>query len=179
MSITPGSASPSEDPPSVTWRLDPARSSVEFRVRHFYGLMTIKGQFGRFDGALTLGPQTMVHLTVEAESLDTGMAKRDTHLRSADFFDAAEHPQVRFVSDSATLDGETLRAHGELHAAGRQVPIDVVATVRQVDDEMEIESTAQVDQRELGMTWSPLGITRAPSTVVISGRLIRADGQPS
>jgi polyisoprenoid-binding protein YceI len=177
MSITPGSATPSEDPPSAIWRLDPARSSVEFRVRHFYGLMTIKGRFERFEGALTLGAQPMVQLTVEAESLDTGMAKRDTHLRSADFFDAAEHPQVRFVSDSATLDGETLTAHGELHAAGRQVPIDVVATVREVDDEMEIESTAHVDQRDLGMTWSPLGITRAPSTVVVSGRLVRADGQ--
>jgi polyisoprenoid-binding protein YceI len=177
VSITPGSASPSEDPPSAIWRLDPTRSSVEFRVRHFYGLMTIKGRFDRYEGKLTLGAQPMVQLTIEADSLDTGMAKRDTHLRSADFFDAAEHPQVRFVSDSATLDGETLTAHGELHAAGRQVPIDVVATVRQVDDEMEIESSAQVDQRELGMTWSPLGITRAPSSVVVSGRLVRADGQ--
>jgi polyisoprenoid-binding protein YceI len=177
MSITPGSSSSADGPPSAIWRMDPARSSVEFRVRHFYGLMTIKGRFSRYEGTLTLGAQPMVELTVEADSLDTGMAKRDTHLRSADFFDAAEHPQVRFVSDSATLDGETLTAHGELHAAGRQVPIDVVATVRQVDDEMEIESTAQVDQRELGMTWSPLGITRAPSTVVISGRLIRADGE--
>jgi polyisoprenoid-binding protein YceI len=176
MSITPGSASPSDGPPSAVWRLDPTRSSVEFRVRHFYGLMTVKGRFGQYEGALTLAAQPTVELTLEADSLDTGMDKRDTHLRSADFFDAAEHPQVRFVSDSATLDGETLTAHGELHAAGRQVPIDVVATVRQVDDEMEIESIAQVDQRELGMTWSPLGITRAPSTVVVSGRLVRADG---
>jgi polyisoprenoid-binding protein YceI len=176
MSTTPGSFSPAEDPQSAVWRLDPTRSRVEFRVRHFYGLMTIKGRFSQFDGALTLAGQPTVELTVQADSLDTGMTKRDTHLRSGDFFDAAEHPQVRFVSDSATLDGETLTAHGELHAAGRQVPIDVVATVRAVEDEMEIESTSQIDQRELGMTWSPLGITRAPSTVVISGRLVR-DGQ--
>jgi polyisoprenoid-binding protein YceI len=174
MSTTPGSSSPADAPPSAVWRLDPTRSSVEFRVRHFYGLMTIKGHFSSFEGALTLAGEPKVELTVQADSLDTGMGKRDTHLRSADFFDAAEHPEVRFVSDSATLDGETLTAHGELHAAGREVPIDVVATVRQVDDEMEIESTSEIDQRELGMTWSPLGITRAPSTVVVSGRLIRA-----
>src|SRR5271163_4316433 len=87
------------------WRLDPARSSVEFHVRHFYGLVTVKGSFSRYEGTLKLDPPPAVELTIEADSLDTKMAKRDKHLRSSDFFDAANHQQVRFVSDNVTLDG--------------------------------------------------------------------------
>ena len=66
---------------------------------------------------------------------------------------------------------------GELHAAGRHVPVEVEATLRQVGDELEVEASTRVDQRELGMTWSPLGITRAPSTLTVRGRLVRAEDQ--
>ena len=66
---------------------------------------------------------------------------------------------------------------GELHAGGRQVPVEVDATLRQVGDELQIEATTFVDQRELGMTRSPLGILRAPSKLLVSRRLVRAEGQ--
>src|SRR3954463_9534836 len=98
--------------PSITdgaWRLDPARSSVAFHVRHFYGLMTVKGEFADYEGTLDLGATPAVELTLQASSLDTKRAKRDEHLRSQDFFDVERHPQVRFVSDRAELDGDTLR----------------------------------------------------------------------
>jgi polyisoprenoid-binding protein YceI len=158
---------------SGSWRLDPARSSVEFQVRHFYGLMTVKGHFDRYNGTLDLDAQPAVELTVDADSLDTKLAKRDAHLRSAEFFDIAKHPQVRFVSDSIEHNGETARVHGTLHAAGRRLPVDVDATLREAGDELEIEAVARVDHRELGMTWSPLGIVRAPSTLIVRGRLVR------
>ena len=177
MSTTPSSVGSVPDHASGIWRLDPSRSSVEFHVRHFYGLMTVKGTFSRYEGTLTLDSPRVVELTIDADSLDTKMAKRDTHLRSADFFDVAKHPQVRFVSDSVTLDGERLTVRGELHAAGRQVPVEVEATLRQVGDELEIEASTRVDHRELGMTWSPLGIMRAPSTLIVRGRLVRAEDQ--
>jgi polyisoprenoid-binding protein YceI len=105
--------------------------------------------------------------------LDTKLAKRDEHLRSGDFFDVAGHPQVRFVSDSASLAGETLRVRGQLQAAGRQIPVELDATVREVDGELEIEALTEADHRELGMTWSPLGILRAPSKLIVRGRLVR------
>ncbi len=142
MSTTPGSATSVPDHASGTWRLDPARSSVEFHVRHFYGLMTFKGAFNRYEGTLKLDSPRAVELTIDADSLDTKLVKRDTHLRSADFFDVANHPQVRFVCDSATLDGETLTVRGELHSAGRHVPVQVEATLRQVGDELQIGASA-------------------------------------
>ena len=159
------------------WRLDPARSSVDFHVRNFYGLMTVKGHFEHYEGRLDLGAQPAVELTIDADSLDTKMSKRDDHLRSADFFDVANHPQVRFLSDSATLDGDALKVRGQLHAAGRHIPLDLDATVHNVDGELEIEAITHADHRELGMTWSPLGILRAPSKLIVRGRLVREEGQ--
>jgi polyisoprenoid-binding protein YceI len=156
-----------------SWRLDPTRSSVKFHVRHFYGLMTVKGEFADFDGTLDLGATPAVELTIQAASLDTNLAKRDEHLRSKDFFDAERHPQVRFVSDRAELDGDTLRVHGQLHAACRQIPLKLDATMREIDGELEIEAVTEADHRELGMTWSPLGILRAPSKLIVRGRLVR------
>jgi polyisoprenoid-binding protein YceI len=160
---------------SGTWRVDPARSSVEFHVRHFYGLMTVKGRFDRYRGSLDLAGRPAVELVVDAESLDTKVKQRDKHLRADDFFDVVNHPQVRFEADAATLDGTTLKARGRLHAAGKHIPLDVDATVTPVDGEFEIEATALADHRELGMTWSPLGILRAPSKLIVRGRLVREE----
>jgi polyisoprenoid-binding protein YceI len=161
---------------TATWRLDPTRSSVGFHVRHFYGLVTVKGQFASYAGTLKLGSESAVELTIDADTLDTKQAKRDKHLRSADFFDVERHPEIRFVSESATLEGETLKVRGQLRAAGKEIPVALAATVRAVGEEFEVEAVTQVDHRELGMTWSPLGILRAPSTLVVRGCLNRQEG---
>jgi polyisoprenoid-binding protein YceI len=155
------------------WALDPARSRVAFHVRHIYGQMTVRGEFSDYEGTLDLNGTPAAELTIQAASLDTKHGKRDKHLRSKDFFDVERHPQVRFVSDTAHLDGDTLRVRGQLHAAGRQVPLELDATVREVDGELEIEGVTEVDHRDLAMTWSPLGILRAPSKLIVRGRLVR------
>jgi polyisoprenoid-binding protein YceI len=159
------------------WRLDPERSSVEFHVRHFYGLTTVKGRFDRYDGTLQLNGRPAVELVIDADSLDTKHGKRDEHLRSADFFDVAKHPQVRFESDDAALAGDTLKVRGQLHAAGRSIALDIDAVVREVDGELELEASALADHRKLGITWSPLGILRAPSKLIVRGRLVPTEDQ--
>ena len=73
-----------------SWQLDRAHSSVEFHVRHFYGLMTVKGRFERYAGTIDLSDNPAVTLTIEADSLDTKHKKRDEHLRSKDFFDVEQ-----------------------------------------------------------------------------------------
>ena len=160
------------------WRLDPARSTVAFHVRHFYGLMTVKGQFARYEGTLDLSSDPAVKLTIDADSLDTGNRTRDKHLRSGEFFDVESHPQVRFLSENATLEGDTLTVVGGLYAAGKEIPLEVRARLRDVgiDGEIEIEAEVLADHRKLGMLWSPLGIMRAPSRLIIRGRLVRQEG---
>jgi polyisoprenoid-binding protein YceI len=164
-----------------SWRLDPEHSRVEFAVPHFYGLMTVKGHFDRYEGHLELGTSPAIELVIEAASVDTGNAKRDKHLRSDDFFDVEHHPEVRFVSETAVIEGDVLRAGGTLEAAGRQVPLRIDAELRSSGAGLEIDAATEVDHRELGITWSPLGIMRAPSRLIVSGLLLREDevGEPA
>ena len=157
-----------------TWILDPERSRVEFRVPLLYGVIgTVKGGFTRYRGTLDLEARPAIELAIDAAGIRTGKAKRDAHLLSPDFFDADEHPEVRFESEAAALDGETLRVRGTLHAAGASTPLDVTATVKSFGEELEIAAHAEVDQRKLGMTWSPLGTLRPPARLTVRGRLVR------
>ena len=135
--------------------------------------MTVKGHFDRFDGTLDLDGEPSVELTVDADSLETKNRQRDKHLRSANFFDVEHHPQVRFASDTATLDGETLSVRGRLYAGGADIPLAFEASIHGIDGELEAEAVTEVDHRKLRMTWSPLGILRAPSTLIVRGRLVR------
>jgi polyisoprenoid-binding protein YceI len=157
----------------VRWRIDPTRSSVEFHAHNFWGLAAVKGKFERYDGTLELYATPAIELTIDAASLNTNNKKRDTHLRSGDFFDVANHPQARFVSDSATLSGQQLKVRGHLHAAGKSVPVDLDATVRPVGDELAVEAETHANHTHLGMTWNRLGMLRTPSKLIVHARLVR------
>lgn len=82
------------------WVIDPDLSSVTFAVKHFWGLMTVRGHFTRFTGEADVTPDGVItaHLTIEADSVDTRQNKRDAHLRSSDFFDTARHPAIAFTT---------------------------------------------------------------------------------
>ena len=176
MSATPIDASAGRDNQYGRWRIDPERSSIEFHVRNLWGLQTVKGRFERYEGTLELAPPPSIALTIEADSLNTNNPQRDKHLRSADFFDIDNHPHVRFVSEMVTLDGERLDVRGELHAAGKSVPMELEGVIRPDGDEFEVDVTTLVDHRELGLTWNRLGMMRAPSKLIVRARLVRSDG---
>jgi polyisoprenoid-binding protein YceI len=163
----------------IRWRIDPTRSSVEFHARTFWGLSTVKGRFERYEGILALSDTPAVVLQIDAASLNTKNPRRDTHLRSSDFFDAENHPQVRFVSDSATLDGERLEVRGQLHAAGTSMPLELTATLRPNGDDLEIEAETHADHHRLGMTWNLLGMMKTPSRLIVHGRLVPDAGSSS
>jgi polyisoprenoid-binding protein YceI len=158
---------------ATRWRIDPTRSSVEFRVKGFWGMATVKGRFSRYHGTLDLAARPAIELTIEANSLDTANEKRDTHLRSPDFFDAERHPHLRFVSESATLDGERLHIRGVLRARGSSIPLELDATLRRVGDDVEIQGATEVDHRQLGMTWNQMRSIRTSSKLMVKGRLVR------
>jgi polyisoprenoid-binding protein YceI len=165
-------------PATRRWVVDPARSTVGFRVRNYWGLTTVVGHFTRFDGSYTVGPdERAVELIVDAGSLDTGIQRRDEHLRSSTFFDVEAHPHVRFTANDVTGAGNgKLRVRGELEAAGRKVSLSFEARVRVLEGELEAEATTLVDHRLLGLTFSPLGAVRSPSTVHVKARLTPSGG---
>jgi polyisoprenoid-binding protein YceI len=158
------------------WRLDSSASTAEFRVPHFWGLVTVKGHFERLDGYLELDDrgQCQMTLSIEAVSLHTGIKQRDKHLRASDFFDTDSHPEVRFRSTRVgDIADNRIHVEGELEAAGERLAMTLEPRIHQTDDRLEIDVTATVDQRQLGMTWSPLGMTRSPVTVTVHASLRR------
>jgi polyisoprenoid-binding protein YceI len=156
----------------TVWRIDPARSTVRFEVPNLWGLTKDAGRFDRFDGTLDLRREPAIRLTIDARSLDTGNARRDRHLSSDAFFGVEAHPQIVFTSETAALEGERLTVTGTLHTAGASAPLQLVATLRPAGQELELETTAEIDQRLLGMTFSPLGMIRRPTKLAVRGRLV-------
>jgi polyisoprenoid-binding protein YceI len=158
----------------MRWRLNQADSRAEFRVPHFWGLVTIKGHFNRLDGWLDIDenqPHRM-ELSIDVASLDTGNRVRDKHLRSAAFFDTEHHPEMHFRSTSASdaEDGH-LHVEGELEAAGNTVQLKLDPTLQQAGEELTIDVTTTLDQRKLRMTWNPLGMTKTPTTLTVHAHL--------
>jgi polyisoprenoid-binding protein YceI len=177
MQTTPRSSTPPR------WALDPQKSSVEFAVKTFWGLATVRGRFERFDGSYDAGPAGQsVELTIDAGSLDTGNGTRDQHLRSADFFHIADHPQVRFTSTRVRNTGDgTLHVEGGLEAAGVVVPLEFDAVMRHVGEELEVEAATTVDPQQFGMSAGLLGMIRPPARLHVTARLseTRAHTEPA
>src|SRR5215471_4414967 len=103
-----------------TWAIDPSHSSIEFVARHLM-VSKVRGRFGGLDGAITIAAdplQSSVHARVDTHSVDSGDAKRDEHLRSADFVDVDRYPNIEFQSTAVEDRGEgryTLRGDLTVH----------------------------------------------------------------
>jgi polyisoprenoid-binding protein YceI len=115
----------------MNWQIDPAHSHIAFSVRHMM-VAKVRGEFTRFDGAITLDEgrpdRTQVSIRIDAASIDTRLEARDQHLRSADFLDAEVYPSVDFVSRQVELLGsDRARLEGDLTIRGvsRPVVLDV------------------------------------------------------
>ncbi|MCD6727336.1 MAG: YceI family protein [Solirubrobacteraceae bacterium] len=124
--------------PVGIWVVDPTHSSVAFAVKHM-GIATVRGSFGDFEGSLGVGEdlaKSEVHGSVKVASIDTNEEQRDAHLRSADFFDADEFPEITFRSTRIEpIDDESSRVFGDLtmHGITREVRLDVVFQGTDID----------------------------------------------
>jgi polyisoprenoid-binding protein YceI len=144
-----------------TWSIDPVHSSAEFQVKHL-GLMTVKGFFERFGGTIVLADpieESRLDGRAEVASLTTRVPARDQHLRSADFFDADNHPDITFASTHVGGDAARLWITGALTIRGvtREVVIDAtvlgVARDPEGGERLGIEGRTEVDRRDFGLEW--------------------------
>lgn len=165
------------------WTLDAAGSSVTLRHKTIWGLATVRGAFGDLAGQAEIGADGSVRgqLEIGAASLDTGNAKRDKHLRSADFFNADEHPHIVAVLQRADLAGRTghpgdqVTVTGQLTAAGITRPLTFTATLAEVTESaVTVRAEAEIDRAQFGMTWNQLGMLRGPATISVVARFTRA-----
>ena len=103
-----------------TWVIDPSHSEISFSVRHLL-ISKVKGKFEKFDATFVTGESpldTKLTATAEVESINTGEANRDVHLRTNDFFNAAEFPTITFVSDGVVAEKDDLLVTGALTIRG-------------------------------------------------------------
>ncbi len=146
------------------WPLDPTHSSVEFAVRHMM-VATVKGTFKSLSGAVELDEadwrKSTITAEIDAASVDTGVADRDNHLRSPDFFDAAKHPKITFRSTSIEPDGDDSgKVHGELtiHGVARPVTLDVtyLGEIRDPWGNRRRGYSAEttLNRKDFGMNWN-------------------------
>jgi polyisoprenoid-binding protein YceI len=163
--------------------LDPVTTVLEFRVKHFWGAVTVRGRFGAVTGRLEVAASGAVSGTVEAEaaSVDTGNARRDTHLRSAEFFDAANRPAVVFSLDQALpLGNDKVRVTGVLMAPGRSQSIALDARLTDATAErVTVDGEVSVDRRAgFGMNWRPLGMASSTALLVVRGQFAKSTAKP-
>ena len=150
-----------------TWQLDPTHSSVEFSVKHMM-MTTVRGRFKDLKATL-MGDRDHpsdagVEAAIETASIDTGVADRDTHLRSGDFFDAEHFPQITFrstrVENPPKTEGDTFRVIGDLSIRGSamEVALDCEYQGRGTDPWGKTRAgfsfRTEIDRREWGLKWN-------------------------
>ena len=147
-----------------TFKIDPSHSTIGFKVRHMLG--AAKGKFTKFNGAIEVDrdhpEQSSVNVTIQTASIDTAIAKRDEHLRSADFFNVEKYPQITFKSRGVKQTGaNTGDIAGDLSMHGVTRPItlhvqllgDPQAAVKSSTTRWRV-STAPIRRSQFGLVFS-------------------------
>ncbi len=141
-----------------TWAIDPTHSEVGFVARHLM-VTKVRGSFTDVTGTVQVGQDigdSVANVTIKTASVSTGTADRDTHLRSADFFDVDTFPEITFVSTS--YDGDTLTGDLTIKGVTKPVTLDVefngVATDPWGNDKAAFEATGELNRTDWGLTWN-------------------------
>jgi polyisoprenoid-binding protein YceI len=159
------------------WSLDPDATTVRFSQRAMWGLASVRGTFAVTEGSGRIDPSGGLtgDLVLSAASVDTKNAKRDTHLRSADFFDVDLHPTlgVRVLSGAAVPGGVEFQAH--LTVKGISEPQNVVARLlSRTPDAVTVAIDTEVERERFGLLWNKFGMMRGLTGVQIEATFRRA-----
>jgi polyisoprenoid-binding protein YceI len=153
-----------------TWTLDASKSTVGLRSKSMWGLVPVKGVFGQVSGQGTVSAAGDVSgaMTVSAASIDTKNKKRDTHLRSADFFDSDTYPDITVTVNQARLSGQGVTVSGSLTVRDLTKPLTFDATVSAVSDsEISLDAEVPVNRTDFGLTWNQMGMASVHNTITV------------
>ena len=155
------------------WTLDNMHSSVTFKVRHLV-ISSVTGKFNTYEATVESEKDDFtdarINFSADINSIDTGVEQRDNHLKSPDFFDAASHPKLTFVSTGVEKksDGE-YKIKGDLTIRGVSKPVVLDAEFGGIQNDMYgrtvagFEMTGKIDRQQFGLHWS--AVTEAGSIV--------------
>jgi polyisoprenoid-binding protein YceI len=142
-----------------TWQIDPVHTEVSFSVRHMM-VSKVRGYFTEFEGAIVTAENptdSSVTASITLNSIDTRNEQRDNHIRSADFFDVAQHPTMTYRSTSLSGNGENWTVDGELslHGVTRRVPLSLELNGFTADpyggQRAGFSATAEINRRDFGI----------------------------
>jgi len=148
-----------------TWTIDPEHSNVEFKVKHLM-VSNVKGNFDKHTGVVELNDKDItkskVEVSIDTNSVNTKVQKRDEHLRSADFFDVAKFPAMTFVSKKVAKAGkDKLKVTGDLtlHGVTKQVVLDVEGPSKESKDpwgniRRGATASTKINRKDFGLVWN-------------------------
>ena len=151
------------------WVLDPRTSSIRLKSK-IIGLVPVHGVFREASGQGTVLPDGSISgtITVAAASIDTRNARRDTHLRSADFFDSANYPGITFTAEAVGPSSPCVAVAGTLTVRDRARPLSLDAAVSVHGDcEVCLDAEVVINRAEFGLTWNLLGMASMNNTLTI------------
>ncbi len=171
---------------ATIWKLDPTHSEVSFKVKHLV-ITTVTGYFRSFDGTVETADdldfsKAKVAFSADTASIDTNQADRDGHLKSADFFDAGNHPAITFNSTSLEKKSDDeFVLNGDLTIRGVTQPVKLnvefggTVTDPYGNFKAGFEVTGKISRKAFGLTWS--AVTEAGAVVVSDDVKIHANVQ--
>ena len=147
---------------AADFTVDKSHSSVGFEIKHMM-ISTVDGSFNEFNGEVAFDPKTnkieALKGTVEAKSIDTGIEKRDNHLRSADFFEVQTYPQITFEMTSFEQDGDEGIVRGNLTMKGVTKPVELESEITGVivdngTTKVGLELEGEINRKDFGLNWN-------------------------
>ncbi len=149
---------------SAQYEIDSDHTSINFKIRHLV-INKVRGKFAKFTGSFNYDPQNQTSLqtsvTIQTESIDTGVAERDKHLRSPDFFDVKKYPSIAFVSTGVKeFSGSTGKLEGNLtiHGITKSVVLNFevggTATDPWGNKKAALSATTKVNRKDFGLSWN-------------------------
>jgi polyisoprenoid-binding protein YceI len=167
-----------------TYQVDPNHSTVQFSAKHLL-ISTVSGKFKEFSGTIVYDDKAVTNSsvtgTIKTASLDTGVADRDNHLRSADFFDAEKNPEITFKSTKIEKSGDGVTVTGDLTIRGVTKQVKFPATVNGPikdpwgNSRLGFSFALEINRLDYGIAWSK---TMDNGGLVVSKEIkIQIDGE--
>lgn len=172
---TPTKASDLSIAPGI-WNIDPAHSAIEFTARHLV-VTKVRGSFSSFSASIEVAEdltQSKISAEIDVASVSTGEQERDTHLKSADFFDVEKFPKMTFASTSITPAGDHFALAGDLtiHGTTRSINLDLefngVSKDPWGNTRTGYTATGEISRKDFGMEWN---VPLEGSGVLVSDRI--------
>ena len=157
----------------TTWKIDNMHSEVGFKVRHMM-ISNVSGSFASFDATLNAADENLADASFDfsaaIDSIQTGVADRDGHLKSGDFFDAAAHPTLSFKSTEVIQHGGEWKINGDMTFKGISHPVTLTAEFSGIavdpygQTKAGLTITGKIKRSDFGLTWS--AVTEAGNVVL-------------